>query len=113
MKILDKEFEIYITQSDMEKNIDRISNQINNDYKDKNPLFLVMLNGAFMFATELLQRINIPCEVSFVKSASYDGVISGVRRDLIGVDFTVGDRDIIYLNMCILLIAGYICSKKD
>lgn len=98
MKILDKEFEIYIAQSDMEKNIDRISNQINEDYKDKNPLFIVMLNGAFMFATELLQRINIPCEVSFVKCASYTGVISGVRRDLIGVDFEVGNRDIIIIE---------------
>lgn len=98
MKILDKEFEIYITQSDMEKNIDRISNQINNDYKDKNPLFIVMLNGAFMFATELLQRINISCEVSFVKCASYTGVISGVRRDLIGVDFEVRNRDIIIIE---------------
>lgn len=98
MKILDKEFEIYITQSDMEKNIDRISNQINNDYEDKNPLFIVMLNGAFMFATELLQRINISCEVSFVKCASYTGVISGVRRDLIGVDFEVRNRDIIIIE---------------
>jgi hypoxanthine phosphoribosyltransferase len=94
MKILDKEFEIYITQGDMEKNIDRISNQINNDYKDKNPLFLVMLNGAFMFATELLQRINIPCEVSFVKCFSYNGN----DRELIGNDFLVCGRDIIIIE---------------
>lgn len=98
MKILDKEFEIYITQGDMEKNIDRISNQINNDYKDKTPLFLVMLNGAFMFASELLQRINIPCEVSFVKCVSYCGIEHGKPRELIGVDFDVCDRDIIIVE---------------
>lgn len=98
MKILDKEFEIYITQGDMEKNIDRISNQINNDYKDKTPLFLVMLNGAFMFASELLQRINIPCEVSFVKCVSYDGIMQGDQKELIGVDFDVCNRDIIIIE---------------
>ena len=58
IKVLDKEFSPYISQVEIESAIKRIANQINKDMHGKNPLFLVMLNGAFMFASELLKNIK-------------------------------------------------------
>ena len=71
IKVLDKEFKLYIKQEEIEHVINDIANQINEEYKDKNPLFLVMLNGAFMFASQLFKELTIDCETSFVKYASY------------------------------------------
>ncbi|MBQ5688478.1 MAG: hypoxanthine phosphoribosyltransferase, partial [Bacteroidales bacterium] len=62
IKVLDKEFKLYIKQEEIESVINDIANQINEEYKDKNPLFLVMLNGAFMFASQLFKELAIDCE---------------------------------------------------
>ena len=59
IKVLDKEFKLYIPQEDIESVIKDMANQINEEYKDKSPLFLVMLNGAFMFASQLFKELNI------------------------------------------------------
>ena len=67
IKVLDKEFKLYIPQEDIENVIKDMANQINEEYKDKSPLFLVMLNGAFMFASQLFKELTIDCETSFVK----------------------------------------------
>ena len=61
----------------------RVANEINRDLADKNPLFLSVLNGSFMFTADLLKHITIPCEISFVKLASYQGVTStGVIKEI-------------------------------
>ena len=59
IKVLDKEFELYIKQEEIEAVIKDIANQISEEYKDKDPLFLVMLNGAFMFASQLFKELTI------------------------------------------------------
>ncbi len=60
---------------------------MNKDLKGKDPLFIVILNGAFVFAADLLKNININCQISFLKVASYHGTTStGTIRDLIGID---------------------------
>ncbi len=99
IKVLDKEFELYIKQEEIEDVIKGIACRINEEYKDKNPLFLVMLNGAFMFASQLFKELTIDCETSFVKYSSYDGTQSTYEvKELIGLDSSIEGRDIVIIE---------------
>lgn len=99
IKVLDKEFQLYIPQEQIEKVIKDIADKINDEYKDKNPLFLVMLNGAFMFASQLLKELTIDCETSFVKYASYNGTQSSNEiKELIGLNSSLEGRDIVIIE---------------
>lgn len=99
IKVLDKEFAPYISQVEIESEIRRIATQINRDMQDKNPLFLVMLNGAFMFAAELLKNIEIDCETSFVKYSTYDGTQSTCEaKELIGLNSSLKGRNIVIVE---------------
>lgn len=76
MKVLDKEFELFISAEDIHKNIKTVAKRIEEDYRDKTPTFLVILNGAFMFAADLMKHYNGPCKVSFMRISSYKGTAS-------------------------------------
>lgn len=76
IQIKDKKFSISIPHSDIQKEVERVASEINRDLAGKNPLFISVLNGSFMFTADLIKHINIPCEISFVKLASYQGVSS-------------------------------------
>jgi len=85
IQIHDKQFEPFISYATIDETITRIADQLNTDFKGKTPLFLVILNGSFMFAADLLKKVNIPCEISFVKLSSYTGTQSTTQvRELIG-----------------------------
>ncbi len=99
IKVLDKEFKLYIKQEEIENVIKDIANQINVEYKDKNPLFLVMLNGAFMFASQLFKELTIDCETSFVKYASYEGTQSTCEvKELIGLNSSLEGREVVIIE---------------
>ena len=99
IKVLDKEFKLYIPQEEIESVIRNMANKINEDYKGKNPLFLVMLNGAFMFASQLFKELEIDCETSFVKYSSYDGLQSTCEvKELIGLNSSLEGRDIVIVE---------------
>ena len=99
VKVLDKEFSLYIPQEKIEANIQTVADQINHDMDGKNPLFLVVLNGAFMFASELFKRLTIPCEISFVKLSSYTGTkTTSVVRELIGLDHSLEGRHVVIVE---------------
>lgn len=99
VKLHDKEFSKFISFEEIQLSIDKITSKINADYKDKKPLFVAVLNGSFMFAADLLKKINIDCEISFVKLASYHGISSsGAVTELIGFTENVEDRHIIILE---------------
>jgi hypoxanthine phosphoribosyltransferase len=99
VKVLDKEFGLYIPQEKIEANIQAVADQINRDMDGTNPLFLVVLNGAFMFASELFKRLTIPCEISFVKLTSYSGTKStNVIRELIGLDHSIEGRHVVIVE---------------
>ena len=90
---------MYIPQRTIEENIQHVADRINVDMKDKNPLFLVVLNGTFMFAAELFKRLTIPCEISFVKLSSYSGTeTTNVVRELIGLDHSVEGRHVVIVE---------------
>ena len=99
VKVLDKELGLFIPQEKIEANIQTVADQLNRDMEGMNPLFLVVLNGAFMFASELFKRLTIPCEISFVKLTSYSGTKStNVIRELIGLDHPLDGRHVVIVE---------------
>jgi len=99
IKVHDKEFELYIPQDQIERAIKKVADEISFEMAGKNPLFLIVLNGAFMFAAELFKHVNIECEISFVKLSSYSGTSStSVVRELIGLDHSVANREIVLVE---------------
>ena len=99
MVVLDKEFTLFIKNEEIENRINELSVEINRDYKDKNPLIIVLLNGAFIFASDLVKNISIPCQITFVKVASYEGLNStGKVTEIFGLQEEVRDRNVILLD---------------
>ena len=99
IKLLDKEFEISIPASDIKEAIWKIADKINADLKDKNPVMVCILNGSFMFSADLLKLIKFPCQISFVKLASYEGTgSSGKVKELIGFNEELSGRTVLLLE---------------
>lgn len=99
INILDKTFLPFLSKKTIEARIRAMAVQINEDYKGKTPIFLVVLNGAFLFASELLKNTDLSCEVSFIRLASYQKTEStGLIRQIIGLEDRLKGRDIIVLE---------------
>lgn len=99
MKIKDLEFTQFISKSSIQRKVRLLADQLNLDYQDKTPVFLPILNGSFMFASDLLKEIEIPCRVSFVKLSSYAGTASsGQIKSLIGLEESLFNQHIIIVE---------------
>ena len=99
VKIHDKTFKISYTEEEILKRVNVVADRINRDMEGKNPLFLAVLNGSFIFAADLMRMITIPCEISFVKLASYQGTMStGKIKEVIGINEDISGRDIIIVE---------------
>lgn len=99
IRIHDKEFVPSIPAENIMKQVRRVAQEINRDYEGQEPLFLVVLNGSFIFAADLMREINLPSEVSFVKLASYQGTSStGTVREVIGLNTDITGRPIIIVE---------------
>lgn len=99
IKIKDKTFRTSIPESEILKNVKAVADRINRDMDGKNPLLLAILNGSFVFAADLMRFINIPCEISFVKMASYEGTAStGNVKQLIGLGEELKGRTVIVVE---------------
>jgi hypoxanthine phosphoribosyltransferase len=97
--ILDKTFETSIPEAEIQKRVKEVAERINVDYAGKNPLLLAVLNGSFVFAADLIRYITIPCEISFVKLASYEGTTStGKIKEVIGINEALQGRDVIIVE---------------
>ena len=97
--VLDKTFEPYITYQQIETAVRRIAEQMEKDMSGINPLFLVILNGAFMFAGDLFKNLNFPAEISFIKVASYAGTQStGEVKKLIGINENLEGRTVVLIE---------------
>lgn len=97
--IEDKTFGIYLSEQAIDTEIQRIAAEINVDYSDKEPLFISILNGSFMFTSDLLKKVSVPCQVSFIKFASYDGTnSSGSVKELVGLNEDISNRHVIILE---------------
>ena len=99
IRVHDKEFSIFIENKKIIDAVIKVAGQINSDLKSKNPLFLVILNGAFMFAADLMKKVSIPCEISFVKLSSYIGTkTTSTVRELIGLDEVLRGRTVVIVE---------------
>jgi hypoxanthine phosphoribosyltransferase len=99
IRIHDKVFIPYLSQTEIETAVKTLAETISKDYADKNPLFIAILNGSFMFAAELFKWLAIPAEICFIKLASYKGTTSsGHVITSIGLDTEVKDRHVIILE---------------
>jgi hypoxanthine phosphoribosyltransferase len=99
IKIKDKEFVVSIPESYIRKKVSDLAARISADLAGKNPLFLGVLNGSFMFAADLFREITIPAQISFVKLASYEGTLStGVIKEVIGLSESIKDRCVVVVE---------------
>ena len=99
IKLYDKVFRMSLPEEEIINRVKVVAEQINEEYKGRRPLFLSVLNGAFMFTSDLMKEINIECEISFVKVASYQGTMStGKVHEVIGINEDLSGRDIIIVE---------------
>jgi len=99
IKVLGKMFRLSIAASELEEAVNRIAEQINRDLAGTHPLFLVVLNGAFIFAADLYRKITIESEISFVKLASYTGTESTLEvKELIGLNEKLKGRTVVIIE---------------
>ena len=99
VKIKDKTFKTSIPEAEIKQRVKELADQISHDMEGKNPLLLGVLNGSFIFAADLMREITIPCEISFVKLASYQGTTStGKVHEVLGINEDLTGRDVIIVE---------------
>jgi hypoxanthine phosphoribosyltransferase len=99
VKVKDKEFSLLLSEDQIKIAIKKVADRINSDLDGKNPLFLAVLNGSFMFAADLMKDINIPSQISFVKLASYDGMQSGgTVKEVFGLSERIDGRTVVIVE---------------
>ncbi|MCR5780375.1 MAG: hypoxanthine phosphoribosyltransferase [Bacteroidaceae bacterium] len=99
LQVKDKSFAVSIPEAKILEQVRRVAAEITRDMEGKDPLFLPVLNGAFMFAADLLREVTIPCEISFIKLASYAGTHStGAIREVIGLAKDITGRHVVIVE---------------
>lgn len=95
----DKSFAINIREERILEAVAKLAETINRDLKGEKPLFVGVLNGSFMFLSDLMKQVTIPCEISFVKVASYEGTSStGQVKQLVGLNENIKDRTVVIVE---------------
>jgi hypoxanthine phosphoribosyltransferase len=99
IEVLDLKFEEYISEAKIQERVKQIAKELSEKYVDKNPLFLGILNGSFMFIADIFKHVSIPCEVSFLKLNSYHNTTSTEKvKELIGLNQSIEGRHVIVLE---------------
>ena len=99
IKIHDKVFRTSYSEAEILQHVKAVADRLNKDMEGKNPLFLAVLNGSFIFAADLMRMITIPCEISFVKLASYQGTLStGKVKEVIGINGDSTGRTVVIIE---------------
>jgi hypoxanthine phosphoribosyltransferase len=99
VQVHDKYFKPFIDETTIQKEVSRLAREMNRDLDGKDPIFLGILNGAFMFASDLYKQLTFPCQITFLKLASYSGTEStGSVKQLIGINRDLKDRVVVVLE---------------
>ena len=99
LTINDKTFVPFIAAESIQTRIQELAQQINQEYADKKPLLVVVLNGAFLFAADLMKNLTIPCEITFIRVASYSATQStGQLKQILGLSESVVSRNLIVVE---------------
>jgi hypoxanthine phosphoribosyltransferase len=101
IKIQDKEFRLKISANEIASAVEKIAKKMNNDFKnsEKEIVFIGILNGSFMFASDLFKQILFPCKITFLKLASYQGTQStGVVKSLIGINENIKNKIVVVVE---------------
>ncbi len=97
--ILDRDFELSISNDVIQEKVKAVAEKLNKDYRGKNPVMVCILNGAFVFAADLVRYIDFQPEILFARFSSYDGVkTTGTVRELMGVSANLAGRDVIIVE---------------
>ncbi|KXB83374.1 hypoxanthine phosphoribosyltransferase [Prevotella sp. DNF00663] len=97
--IKDKTFRTFIPEAKILERVKAVAERLNRDMAGKNPLLLAVLNGSFIFAADLMRNLTIPCEISFVKLASYQGTTStGTITEIFGVNEDLTGRTVVIVE---------------
>lgn len=99
LQVKDKEFELYLSEGELGRRVKELGRIITADYKDRQPLVLGVLNGAFMFLSDLMKEVSVPLELSFIKLASYEGTSStGNVKEVIGLNHQIKGRHVLVVE---------------
>jgi len=99
IKVHDKEFIVHIEAVEIQKKVAELGGRINSDYKGKNPILVGVLNGCFAFMADLIKHLDIECEITFLKVASYSGMKSdGKINEIIGLETNLKGRHLIIVE---------------
>lgn len=99
IRVHDKLFEPYLSQEEIQTRVSFLAEQLNADYEGKKPLFIAILNGSFIFASDLFKKLIIEAEICFIKLASYKGSKStGHVVTAIGLDTEIFGREVIIIE---------------
>ena len=99
IQIKDKKFALSIPETEIQLAVQKVGEAINKDLANKNPLFICVLNGAFMFAGDLMKTVSVPCEITFIKLSSYDGLYTtGTVKEIIGLNESVVGRNVVVVE---------------
>jgi hypoxanthine phosphoribosyltransferase len=99
IKVHDRLFETFLSEEMIQAKVAQLAQQINHDYEGKKPLFIAILNGAFMFAADLFKHLTIDAEICFIKLVSYKGMrSSGHVTTAIGLDQDLYNRDVVLVE---------------
>jgi len=119
IKVHDKTFRPFIKHDTIQEKIKSLAQKINTEYIDKElPLFVSVLNGSFMFTSDLIKHINFPCELTFIKLSSYSGTSStGEIKQVLGIGIPVKGRNVIVVEDIVdtgnTIVALHNMIKKD
>jgi hypoxanthine phosphoribosyltransferase len=99
VQIKDKKFSLSIKDVEIQAAVCRVAEAINRDLEGKDPLFLCVLNGAFMFASDLMKNVHVPCQITFIKLSSYEGLYTtGTVKEIIGLNESVVGRTVVVVE---------------
>ncbi len=99
IQVKDKTFKVFIPEEKIKERVQELARQISDDLRGKNPIFLAVLSGSFVFAADLLRGIDTPCEITFVRMASYSGTRStGNVKELIGLSEDIEGRPVVVVE---------------